>query len=71
MQMPRMTGTELITALKSQAATANIPIVVEAYTNLEIVWTPLRSANLTNGSFYFSDPQWTNYPGRFYRLRSP
>jgi transposase len=20
---------------------------------------------------YFSDPQWTNYPGRFYRLRSP
>lgn len=30
MQMPRMTGTELITALKSQAATANIPIVVVA-----------------------------------------
>jgi hypothetical protein len=22
-------------------------------------------------SLYFSDPQWTNYPGRFYRLRSP
>jgi len=20
---------------------------------------------------YFSDPQWTNYPARFYRLRSP
>jgi hypothetical protein len=25
----------------------------------------------TNGTSYFSDPQWTNYPGRFYRLRSP
>jgi len=26
---------------------------------------------LTNGSFYFSDPQWANYSGRFYRIRSP
>jgi hypothetical protein len=25
---------------------------------------------LTGGSSYFSDPDWTNYPGRFYRLRS-
>ena len=23
-----------------------------------------------NGTSYFSDPQWTNYPQRFYRLRS-
>jgi CheY-like chemotaxis protein len=30
MQMPKMTGSELITALKSQAATANIPIVIVA-----------------------------------------
>jgi hypothetical protein len=21
--------------------------------------------------WYFSDPQWTNYPARLYRLRSP
>ena len=28
MQMPKMSGTELITALKSQAETANIPIVM-------------------------------------------
>jgi hypothetical protein len=25
---------------------------------------------LTNGSFYFSDPAWMNYPGRFYRISS-
>jgi hypothetical protein len=49
-----------------------IPIVVEACTNLaNPVWTPLRTVTLVSGSFYFSDPQWTNYPGRFYRISSP
>ena len=51
--------------------TTNIPIVVEASTNFRSGWTALQSLNLTNGSFYFSDPQWTNYPRRFYRIRSP
>ena len=52
--------------------TTNIPIVVEASTNLAgSVWTPLLNGTLTNGSIYFSDPKWTNYPGRFYRLRAP
>jgi hypothetical protein len=52
--------------------TANIPIVVEACTNLvHPVWVPLQSCTLTNGSVYFSDPDWKNYPRRFYRLRSP
>jgi len=51
--------------------TTNSPVVVEACTNLGGVWSPLFSGNITNGSIYFSDPQWTNYPGRFYRLRSP
>ncbi len=51
---------------------ANIPIVVEACTNLASpVWVPLQSASLTNGSFYFNDPQWTNYPGRFYGIGWP
>jgi hypothetical protein len=51
--------------------TTNIPIVVEATTNLGAgAWVPLQSVSLTNGSFYFSDPQWTNYPVRFYRIRS-
>ena len=50
----------------------NIPVVVEARTNLDdTTWTPVSTNTLTNGSSYFSDAQWTNYPGRFYRLRSP
>jgi hypothetical protein len=45
---------------------------VEATTNLAIgPWVPLSSLNLTNGAFYFSDPNWTNYPARNYRIRSP
>jgi hypothetical protein len=52
--------------------TPNIPIVVEACSSLaNPSWTPLRSFPLTNGSSYFSDPEWSNYPRRFYRLRSP
>ena len=52
--------------------TSNIPIVVEASANLAgPVWTPLQSLTLTNGLFHFSDPQWTNYPVRFYRISSP
>ncbi len=46
-------------------------VVVEACTNLSNpVWFPLKTNTLTGGSFYFGDPQWTNYPGRFYRLGS-
>ncbi len=49
--------------------TANIPIVIEACTNLaHPVWTPLLTATLTNGFLYFSDPAWTNFPARFYRI---
>ena len=52
--------------------TPDIPIVVEASTSLAAPsWVPLQSCTLTNGLIYFSDPQWTNYPGRFYRIRSP
>ena len=50
----------------------DIPIVVEACANLaHAAWVPLQSLNLTNGAFYFSDPNWTNYSARLYRLRSP
>jgi hypothetical protein len=52
--------------------TANIPIVVEGCTNLASgKWVWLRSARLSNGVFDFTDPGWTNYPARFYRVRSP
>jgi hypothetical protein len=50
----------------------NVPIVVEACTNLaNPIWTPVATNALTNGTFNFRDPKWTNYPGRFYRIRSP
>lgn len=50
----------------------NISVVVEARTNLAIgTWVPLQTNALTSGTNYFSDSKWTNYPGRFYRLRSP
>ncbi len=52
--------------------TTNIPIVVEACTNLaNAVWTPLQSCLVTNGSIYFSDPKFPNFPSRIYRIRSP
>src|ERR1035437_4978053 len=50
----------------------NTSVVVQACTNLtNPVWQPVATNALSNGSSYFSDPKWTNYPGRFYRLRSP
>jgi hypothetical protein len=50
----------------------NIPIVVNACTNLaNPVWSPLATNSLAHGSSCFRDSQWTNYPARFYRLRSP
>jgi hypothetical protein len=51
---------------------ANTIVVVEACTDLaNPVWLPVGTNTLTGGSAAFSDPQWTNYPGRFYRLRWP
>jgi hypothetical protein len=46
----------------------NTSVVVEAATNLaNPVWIPVSTNTLTGGTNYFSDPQWTNYPMRFYR----
>jgi len=46
-------------------------IVVEATADLaHPAWAPVSTNTLTGGSSYFSDPQWTNSPSRFYRLRS-
>ena len=47
----------------------NASVVVLATTNLaNPVWIPVSTNNtLTSGTNYFSDPQWTNYPMRFYR----
>jgi hypothetical protein len=47
-------------------------VVVEASTNLAAPgWSPLQTNVLAGDSLYFSDSEWTNYPLRFYRLRSP
>jgi hypothetical protein len=52
--------------------TPDIPVIVEGSTDLTNgSWTILQSGTLTNGSIYFSDSEWVNYPGRFYRIRSP
>jgi len=50
----------------------NVLAVVQATTNLaNPVWTPVYTNSLTNGWFHFSDPQWSNYPGRYYRVAIP
>jgi hypothetical protein len=47
-------------------------VVVEACTNLfNPDWLPVQTNTLITGSARFSDPHWTNYSNRFYRLRSP
>ena len=52
--------------------TINASVVVEASTTLaNPVWSPVSTNILTDGWSYFSDPKWTNYPARFYRIRSP
>ena len=47
-------------------------VVVEACTNLtKSTWFPLETTIVSGGSVYFGDSRWTNYPARFYRIRSP
>jgi hypothetical protein len=56
---------------------SNLVIVVEVCTNLASpVWSLVSTNTLdnfvgTNGTSYFSDPQWTNSSQRFYRFCSP
>jgi hypothetical protein len=51
---------------------SGMSVVVEASTSLaNPVWSPVSTNTLIGGSSYFSDAQWTNYPNRFYRIRSP
>ena len=51
---------------------SGLSVVVEGCTNLSHpVWSPLQTNFLSSSSSFFSDPQWTNYPSRFYRASSP
>ena len=50
----------------------NLSVVVEGCTNLATSnWSPISTNALTSGWFYFSDPDWTHYTSRLYRIRSP
>jgi len=49
---------------------SSLVVVVEVSTNLA-TWSPVSTNALTTGTAYFNDPQGTNYPRRYYRLRSP
>ena len=54
------------------SGTSNELVTIEACTNLvEAVWEPIVTSNLTAGSLYFSDPEYTNHPSRFYQLDMP
>ena len=56
----------------TNGSTNNIPIVLEACTNLaNPVWIPIETLTLTN-SFRFSDQRLlTNNAGRYYRISAP
>jgi len=52
--------------------TADIPMVIEATTDpAATAWAPFQTCTLTNGVIDFTDPASSNYPARFYRIRSP
>jgi hypothetical protein len=52
--------------------TKNIPILVEARTNLSTPrWVSLQAYSLTDGRLYFNYSTWTNSPSRFYRRNWP
>jgi hypothetical protein len=54
------------------SGTTNIPIMIEACTNLaEGVWIPLQTNTLSSGALQFNDPGWTNHPSRIYRISGP
>jgi hypothetical protein len=48
--------------------TNGMTAVVEASTNL-VDWQPVWTNTLSGASATFTDPQWTNYPARYYRAR--
>ncbi|HLH54531.1 MAG TPA: leucine-rich repeat domain-containing protein [Verrucomicrobiae bacterium] len=54
------------------AGNSNLSFVVEATTTLNNpTWAPIGTNTTSSGIIYFSDPNWTRTPTRFYRLRSP
>jgi len=53
-------------------STSNQLVVVEASTDLsQQTWVPVSTNMILQGATNFCDPDLTNFPARFYRLRSP
>jgi hypothetical protein len=51
---------------------SDLVIVIEATTNLaNPIWYPLQTNTLNGSTLTFTDPQWTSYPSRFYRVTWP
>jgi len=51
---------------------SNQSAIVESCTNLsQPVWLPLQTNLLIGAPLYFSDPQFSQSPNAFYRIRSP
>jgi hypothetical protein len=51
---------------------SGMTVVVEASRSLvNPIWSPISTNTLTSGSLYFTDPYWSNYPSRFYRVTWP
>ncbi len=68
--MPPLVCTEPASDCRSSALQTS-RILLEASTGLSgDIWLPLQNCTLTNGSLFLCDPQWTNYPKRFCRIRS-
>jgi hypothetical protein len=75
--LPQIQTTDTSFGVKSNQFGFNVSwasgmtVVVEAISNLSNpVWSPVATNTLSGGTFYFTDPQWTKYPSRFYRVRS-
>jgi len=51
---------------------SNLVVVIEASANLlNSTWYPLQTITLNGNPLCFTDPYWTNYASRFYRVTWP
>lgn len=58
--IPATTNSFTVTGIASGAFSNDTAVTIATIPN-----------TLTSGAAYFSDPQWTNYPTRFYQLALP
>lgn len=70
---PQISGNFSVQSNQFSFTVSGVPlqaVVVEASTNL-VNWQPIWTNTLFGSSTNFTDPQWTNYPSRFYRACTP